>query len=86
MKLTDTIHILQIDFEISLSADKKIPRFVNVLLILGEEITLIDTGVKGSEQIIFDYIKSQNRSISQIKRIIVITSYSIHYTKLYDFM
>jgi len=78
MKLTDTIHILQIDFEISLSADKKIPRFVNVLLILGEEITLIDTGVKGSEQIIFDYIKSQNRSISQIKRIILSHSHPDH--------
>ena len=52
MKLTDKIHLLQIDFEIILGPDKKIPRFVNVILILGNNITLIDTGVKGSEKII----------------------------------
>lgn len=43
MKLTDTIHLLQIDFEITLGPGKKLPRFVNVILILGDRITLIDT-------------------------------------------
>jgi hydroxyacylglutathione hydrolase len=78
MKLTDKIHLLRIDFEIPLSADKKISRFVNVILIFGKEITLIDTGVKGSERIIFDYVKSQNRDYSEIATIILSHSHPDH--------
>jgi len=78
MKLTDKIHLLQIDFEITLSPDKKIPRFVNVILVLGDKITLIDTGVKGSEKIIFDYLKTQNRDFSEIEAIILSHSHPDH--------
>ena len=78
MRLTDKIHLLQIDFEITLSPEKKIPRFANVILILGNRITLIDTGVKGSEKIIFDYIKGQNRDYSEIDTIILSHSHPDH--------
>lgn len=78
MKLTDKIHLLRIDFEITLAPDKKIPRFVNVVLILGDGITLIDTGVKGSETIIFDYLKKQNRDSSEIDTIILSHSHPDH--------
>jgi hydroxyacylglutathione hydrolase len=78
MKLTDKIHLLQIDFEITLSPDKKIPRFVNAILILGDKITLIDTGVKGSEKIIFDYIKEQNRDFSEVDTIILSHAHPDH--------
>ena len=78
MKLTDKIHLLQIDFEIAISPEKKIPRFVNVLIILGDKITLIDTGVKGSEKSIFDYIQGQNREIAEIDRIIISHSHPDH--------
>lgn len=47
MKITNNIHQLRIDFNIQLSPDKIIPRFVNVIIIFGEKLTLIDTGVKG---------------------------------------
>ncbi len=78
MKLTDKIHLLQIDFEIAISPEKKIPRFVNVLIIFGDTITLIDTGVKGSEKIIFDYIKKHNRDTSEIDKIILSHSHPDH--------
>lgn len=42
MQLTDKIHILQIDFEVAIAPGKVIPRFVNVLVIFGEKIKLID--------------------------------------------
>jgi len=71
MKLTEKIHILQIDFEIALSPDKKLPRSVNVIIIFGERITLIDTGVKGSEKLIFEYIGQNNRDYSEIDRVIL---------------
>ncbi len=78
MKLTDKIHLLRIDFEITLSPGKIMPRFVNVVLILGDSITLIDTGVKGSERVIFDYIKKQKRDYSEIDRIILSHSHPDH--------
>ncbi|MDO5575550.1 MAG: MBL fold metallo-hydrolase, partial [Fibrobacter sp.] len=78
MQLTDKIHLLQIDFEIALAPDKKIPRFVNVILIFGNRITLIDTGVKGSEKIIFDYLKKQNRDFTEIDTIILSHSHPDH--------
>ena len=78
MKLTDKIHLLQIDFEISISPDKKLPRFVNVIVIFSDKITLIDTGVKGSERYIFDYIRDQNREYSEIDSIILSHSHPDH--------
>ncbi len=78
MKLTEKIHLLQIDFEIAISPDKKIPRFVNVLLIFGNKITLIDTGVKGSEKIISDYIRQNNRDFSEIDTIFLSHSHPDH--------
>ena len=56
MRLTGKIHLLKIDFEIRVSPEKTLPRFVNVLIIFGDKITLIDTGVKGSEERIFAHI------------------------------
>jgi hydroxyacylglutathione hydrolase len=78
MKLTDKIHLLQIAFQITLSPDKRIPRFVNVLLILGDKITLIDSGVKGSESDIFDYLQKNGRSYSEIDSIILSHSHPDH--------
>jgi len=78
MKLTDKIHLLKIDFEIILGPDKRIGRFVNVILVFGEKITLIDTGVKGSEKVIFDYLEQQNRHFSEIGRIILSHSHPDH--------
>ena len=78
MKLTDSIHLLRIDFNIILGPDQKIPRFVNVILIFGDKITLIDTGVKGSEQEIFEYIRSQGRDVNEIETIILSHSHPDH--------
>lgn len=78
MKLTDKIHLLRIDFEIPVSTGKFLPRFVNVILIFTDRITLIDTGVKGSEKHIFDYIKQQNRDSSEIDIIILSHSHPDH--------
>lgn len=78
MKITDRIHLLQIDFEIALTPEKKLPRFVNVVLVFGDGITLIDTGVKGSEEKIFDYITRQNRDIKEIETVILSHSHPDH--------
>jgi hydroxyacylglutathione hydrolase len=78
MKLTENIHLLKIDFEIPVSPGKKISRFVNVIIIFSSKITIIDTGVKGSEKYIFDYIKEQNRNYLDIESIILSHSHPDH--------
>lgn len=78
MQLVDKVHLLQIDFEIQLAPGKKLARFVNVVLIFGNKITLIDTGVKGSEKLIFDYIEQQGRRIADIGTIILSHAHPDH--------
>jgi len=78
MKITNTIHQLRIDFNIQLAPDKLLPRFVNVIIVFGDKITLIDTGVKGSENTIFDYIRQNGYSIADIDRIILSHAHPDH--------
>jgi hydroxyacylglutathione hydrolase len=78
MQITPKIHILELPFEIHFPNGQKIPRFVNSIIVFGEEICLIDTGVKNSMQAIFDYIEKQGRKVSEIKRIILSHSHPDH--------
>jgi hydroxyacylglutathione hydrolase len=78
MELTDKIHIFQIDFDIEIGPDRKIPRFVNVLLVIGKKITLIDTGVKSSAQKIFTYISNCGRNYKEIDSIILSHAHPDH--------
>lgn len=78
MKIKDNIHLLRIDFNIRLSPEKVLPRFVNVLLIFGEKITLIDTGVKDSEEKIFAYLAENGRSYNEIDTVILSHSHPDH--------
>jgi len=78
MKITDNIHQLRIDFNIQLTPEKVLPRFVNVVIVFGEKITLIDTGVKGSEEQIFNYIEENGRSFTEIETVILSHSHPDH--------
>jgi hydroxyacylglutathione hydrolase len=78
MKITDRVHLLRIDFEVPITPEKKLQRFVNTIIIFSDKITIIDTGVKGSEKLIFDYIAKQNRSYTEIESIILSHSHPDH--------
>lgn len=78
MKLTDKIHLLKIDFEIAISPDKKLPRFVYLIIVFGDKITLIDSGVKGSEFTISKYIRQNKRDITEIDTLILSHSHPDH--------
>lgn len=78
MKITDKIHVLKIDFNIRIAPDKVMPRFVNVILVFGDKITLIDTGVKGSEKSIFRYIEAQGRHPNEIETIVLSHAHPDH--------
>ena len=78
MKLSEKIHLLKLDFEIQVNTETKLQRFVNIIIILGEKITLIDTGVKTSFSHIQDYLQVNGREISEIDRIILSHAHPDH--------
>lgn len=78
MKLTEKIHLLPLDFEIKFNPGMKINRFVNSLIIFGNKITLIDTGVKGGAARISDYIKENGRDIAEVETVILSHSHPDH--------
>lgn len=78
MKITDKIHLLKIDFEVQVAPGKALPRFVNSLIIFGKSITVVDSGVNGSHNKIYDYIKKNNREISEIETLIISHAHPDH--------
>lgn len=78
MNITDKIHLLKHDFQISVNKERKLPRFVNSVIIFGKKITLIDTGVKDSYEKIFSYIEEQGRSIDEISLLVLSHSHPDH--------
>lgn len=78
MKISDNIHQLRIDFNIQLTPEKILSRYVNVIIVFGEKITLIDTGVKGNEGKIFNYIADNGRSFTEIETVILSHSHPDH--------
>lgn len=78
MEITKKIHLLKIDFSVQITPEKALPRFVNSILVFGENITVIDTGVKDSYKLIYDYIEKNNRKVSEIKTLIISHSHPDH--------
>lgn len=73
-----TIHPLRIDFEIPLSTEIKLSRFVNLFILEGEAIHLIDTGVAAAFPTIQHFLETQGRKITEIKTILLTHSHPDH--------
>jgi glyoxylase-like metal-dependent hydrolase (beta-lactamase superfamily II) len=78
MQIADHIHALKIPFQIAGPYGKRIDRFVYVFLIYGEKICLVDSGVAGSEMIIFQYLKDTGRSPQEISMLILTHAHPDH--------
>ena len=78
MQVTPAIHALRHPFRVPVAPGLTLDRFVYSYLIAGETITLIDTGVKGCETEIFDYIRSIGRDPREISLIILTHSHPDH--------
>jgi hydroxyacylglutathione hydrolase len=78
MQVTPSIHAIRHPFRIPTGPTSTLERFVYSYLVYGETITLIDTGVSGSENGIFDYIGSTGRDPSEIALIILTHSHPDH--------
>jgi hydroxyacylglutathione hydrolase len=78
MQITPAIHALRHPFKIPVAPGIALERFVYSYLLAGETITLIDTGVAGCENTIFDYIRSIGRDPDEISLIIFTHSHPDH--------
>lgn len=78
MRISDHVHALKIPFQVAGPGGQSIPRFVYVYLIFSESISLIDSGVAGGEQAIFDYLKEMGRGPEEISLLILTHSHPDH--------
>jgi len=78
MKITDHIHALKIPFQIPVGPGKNLARFVYVYFVLGRETVLIDSGVKGSESIIFEYLEDLGRDHEEISLLLLTHAHPDH--------
>jgi len=78
MQITPAIHALRHPFKIPIAPGIVLDRFVYSYILAGETLTLIDTGVAGCENVIFDYIRSIGRDPREISLIILTHSHPDH--------
>lgn len=78
MKVSQHTHLLKIPFKIQVSNEVQIDRFVNIFIMEGDSICLIDTGVAGSEKLIFEYLEKIGRKSEEIKNILLTHTHPDH--------
>jgi len=66
MKITETIHAFKHHFRLAIDKDRTVERFVYSYILLGEELCLIDAGVRETAPQLQDYLKQVGRSSSEI--------------------
>ncbi|NTV12795.1 MAG: MBL fold metallo-hydrolase [Desulfobulbaceae bacterium] len=79
MQISTHVHLLTIPFQVPITPELKLERFVNLFLIYGEkEITLVDSGVAGAEARIGAYLAATGRRPAEIRRLILTHSHPDH--------
>ncbi|MBU4263517.1 MAG: MBL fold metallo-hydrolase [Proteobacteria bacterium] len=78
MQVTKHLHAVRIPFQIPLSPEKALDRFVYAFICMAETITLIDSGVAGADFIIFDAIREHGRDPAEIAMLILSHSHPDH--------
>jgi hydroxyacylglutathione hydrolase len=78
MKITAQIHLVKHTFFIPVTPGKGFERFVYSLILFGKKITLIDSGVRGSNEKIFRYIRENGRKENEISTLILTHSHPDH--------
>ncbi len=78
MQITDHIHALKTHFQLVFSPERIVQRSVYVYLIFGEQVHLIDCGVKGADQQIFAYLEAMGRKKEEIETLVISHSHPDH--------
>ena len=78
MQITPSLHAIRHSFRIPVAPGISLDRFVYSYFISGETVTLIDTGVAGSEERIFSEIRSSGRDPSEVALVLLTHSHPDH--------
>ncbi len=78
MQITPRVHNLWLEFEIETPAGARIPRFVTSCLLVGETLTLIDTGVASTVPAVFAYVESIGRRPEEIAHVLLTHAHFDH--------
>lgn len=78
MQLAPRLHALRIPFRIPVAPGVTVDRFVYCSLLTGKGIVLIDTGVAGSENVIYEYIRTIGRNPEEISEIFLTHAHPDH--------
>jgi len=78
MQISEHVHVLRIPFQITVDPEIRIDRFVNVFLVYGEKIYVIDSAIASSEQIIYEYITDTGRNPKDIKLLFLTHAHPDH--------
>ena len=75
---TSIIHPIRVDFEIPLSSEIKLPRFVNLFVLNGENLHFIDSGVAAAFPQITSFTEGMGKRTDQVKTILLTHSHPDH--------
>lgn len=78
MQISNHVHALKIPFKIIVAEDNFLDRFVYVYIILGDKICLVDSGVSGAHERIFEYLASKGRSPEDISTLVITHAHPDH--------
>lgn len=78
MQVSKHIHAIRIPFRLEVSPGKTLDRFVYVYLIYGRQVFLVDSGVSGSKDTIFNYIKETGRDPNETKVMVITHAHPDH--------
>jgi len=79
MKITENVHALKHHFQIPVSPELKVDRFVYSYIVFGKQgLYLVDAGVAASGSVIFDYIIQNDRSVDEVKLLLLTHSHPDH--------
>lgn len=78
MRITDRIHQLTLPYSMKIAETISHRYTVNIFILLGQRITLIDAGPAGSEEHIFAYLKEIGRSPEEISYLLLTHAHPDH--------
>lgn len=78
MQVSKSVHAIKIPFKLQVSPGKTLDRSVYTYLIYGKQICLIDSGVSGSTDLIFNYIRETGRDPNEIAMVVFTHAHADH--------